>query len=152
MDIDRELAMAQEQCIWWSHAQQLQLPLLLGVVAAALGLLLLRRPRRNRQLMRLPPGPRGLPVLGNLFLFTSSKRWHADFYTLAETYGPLMWLRLGSQGAVVVQSPELAAEILKHQDATFASRPPPSCGVGLIMYDCKDVAFAPYGPHWRFVR
>lgn len=123
----------------------------LGVVTAAVLLFQWIRTSASRRL-KLPPGPRPLPVLGNLLLLASLKSKHRELYKLANKYGPIMWLRLGSQGAVVVQSPELAMEVLKHQDRVFASRPPPSYAIRIINNDAQDVIFAPHGSHWRFMR
>lgn len=73
-------------------------------------------------------------------------------YQLAHKYGPIMWLQLGSRGAVVVQSVELAVEALKHQQDTFASGPPPSEIQRIFSNDATDVGFAPYGSYWRLMR
>ncbi|XP_024542660.1 cytochrome P450 750A1 [Selaginella moellendorffii] len=58
-----------------------------------------------------------------------------------------MFLRLG----VVISSSELAKEVLKIQDANFASRP------YLIMgeynfYNFRDIGFVPYGDYWKRMR
>ena len=69
----------------------------------------------------LPPGPRGLPIIGNLHQI--SKVPHESLDKLAEVYGPIFWLRLGSIGAVVISSPEWAREALSVRGKIYNSRP-----------------------------
>lgn len=54
-----------------------------GVIAAALLITWYSKPRRGLQ---LPPGPKGLPILGNLFDMPNGKDWIA-YQRLAQTYG-----------------------------------------------------------------
>ncbi|CAD5168990.1 unnamed protein product [Musa acuminata subsp. malaccensis] len=56
-----------------------------------------------------------------------------------------MLLKLGEVPTLVVSSPEAAAEIMKTQDVSFASRP-------MISYGDKSPAFASYGSYWREIR
>lgn len=70
---------------------------------------------------RLPPGPRPLPILGNLLKIAGIP--HRSLASLAKTYGPLMSLKLGSRIVVVVSSPEMAKRVLHHNDLVFSGRP-----------------------------
>ncbi|XXG75951.1 hypothetical protein AAC387_Pa08g0412 [Persea americana] len=97
----------------------------------------------------LPPGPKGLPLVGYLpFLEPDLHRFLAD---LAQTYGPIFKFRLGAKLCIVVSSPGLAKEILRDHDATFANRDIPAVALPLT-YGVADVAFSPHGPEWRMLR
>ncbi|XP_030468716.1 cytochrome P450 71AU50-like [Syzygium oleosum] len=98
---------------------------------------------------RLPPGPRGFPILGNLHLLGQNP--HHDLHKLAQKYGPLMHLRLGLVPVIVVSSPQVAEQFLKTHDLVFASRPPHEASK-YISYEQRSLAFAPYGPYWRNIR
>ncbi|XP_038680292.1 flavonoid 3'-monooxygenase CYP75B137-like [Tripterygium wilfordii] len=98
---------------------------------------------------QLPPGPVGLPLLGSLpFL---DPELHSYFATLAQTYGPIYKLRLGSKLGIVISSPSLASEVLKANDITFANRDVPDVARSAA-YGGKDIVWTPYGPEWRMLR
>ncbi|KAK3432683.1 hypothetical protein EUGRSUZ_D00206 [Eucalyptus grandis] len=121
--------------------------LLLIVIAALTFFSLLRR--RNHTTAPLPPGPRGVPFFGYLpFLGTDL---HRKFTELAETYGPIYKLRLGSKLYIVVNSPSLAKEIVRNQDMTFGNRDPNIASV-IGTYGARDIAFSSQGPYWRNLR
>ncbi|KAL6182011.1 hypothetical protein ACLB2K_043434 [Fragaria x ananassa] len=98
---------------------------------------------------RLPPGPRGLPLVGNLL--SLDPELHSYFAGLAQTYGPIYKLRLGTKLGIVITSPSLAREILKDHDVTFANRDVPAVGRA-ITYGGSDIVWTPYGPEWRMLR
>ncbi|OIT20763.1 PREDICTED: cytochrome P450 CYP736A12-like [Nicotiana attenuata] len=98
---------------------------------------------------KLPPGPRGLPIIGNLHMLGTLP--HRTLYDLSKKYGPIMFLKLGNVPTVVVSSPETAELILKTHDAVFASRPKLKA-VEYVSDGAKGLAFAPYGPQWRNAR
>ncbi|XP_042042528.1 cytochrome P450 71AU50-like [Salvia splendens] len=102
---------------------------------------------RNKK--KLPPGPKGLPILGHLHLM--GKNPHRDLHRLARKHGPIMGLRLGFVPALVVSSPAAAELVLKTHDLVFASRPANEAAA-CILYDKRDLAFGPYGPYWRHMR
>ncbi|XP_042042715.1 cytochrome P450 71AU50-like [Salvia splendens] len=104
-------------------------------------------PRNKKRL--LPPGPKGLPILGHFHLL--GKNPHRDLYSLARKHGPIMGLRFGFVPTVVVSSPAAAELILKTHDLIFASRPPNEVAA-CILYDGRDLAFGRYGPYWRHMR
>ncbi|KAH6818092.1 cytochrome P450 [Perilla frutescens var. frutescens] len=97
----------------------------------------------------LPPGPRGLPLVGSLpFL---DLELHSHFADLARTYGPILSLKLGGKISIVISSPAMAREILKENDVTFANRVVPVV-VTAMEYGGRDIVFTPYGPEWRMLR
>ncbi|CAO2196182.1 unnamed protein product [Urochloa humidicola] len=101
--------------------------------------------------LNLPPGPRPLPVIGNMHCLLGSLPHHA-MCQLAQRYGPVMLLRLGHIRTVVVSSPEGAREVLKTQDAIFANRPL-YVTMDIFTYGGQDMSFAPYGSHhWKELR
>ncbi|KAH7853615.1 hypothetical protein Vadar_004753 [Vaccinium darrowii] len=68
----------------------------------------------------IPPGPYQWPVIGNIFQL--GKLPHLAITRLAQTHGPLISLKLGSQVLVVGSSPAAAKEILKTHDRVLSGR------------------------------
>lgn len=97
----------------------------------------------------LPPGPRGFPVVGALPLLGDMP--HVALAKMAKTYGPIMYLKMGTVGMVVASTPDSARAFLKIHDANFSNRPV-NAGATILAYNAQDMVFAPYGPRWRLVR
>nr|AYM55615.1 cytochrome p450 [Croton stellatopilosus] len=108
------------------------------------------RTSKSNLLLHLPPGPKGLPLIGNLHQLDYSAL-HSCLWQLAQKYGPLMSLRLGSKQVLVVSSAKLAEEIMKTHDLLFCSRPALLANQKLN-YNCLNISFAPYNNHWREMR
>ncbi|KAG6498306.1 flavonoid 3'-monooxygenase CYP75B137-like [Zingiber officinale] len=98
----------------------------------------------------LPPGPRGLPLLGSLPFLQSDL--HAHFGRLARTHGPIFSLRLGAKLGVVVSSPALAREVLRDHDAAFANRDVPASARIISYGGDANIVWNPNGPKWRMLR
>ncbi|CAL4926065.1 unnamed protein product [Urochloa decumbens] len=127
--------------------------LLIGLALVSLLLLFAnkqRSPTYGRGRLRLPPGPWQLPIIGSLH-HIAGKAPHRALRELARRHGPVMMLRLGEVQAVVMSSREAAIEVMKTQDLAFASRPQ-TATVRVITKEGRDIAFAPYGEHWRQLR
>ncbi|CAK8565209.1 unnamed protein product [Lathyrus sativus] len=97
----------------------------------------------------LPPGPKPWPIIGNMPHLGPAP--HQSLAALAETYGPLMHLKLGFVDVVVAASATVAEQFLKVHDANFSSRPPNAAAKNMT-YNYQDLVFAPYGPRWRLLR
>ncbi|KAJ8639292.1 hypothetical protein MRB53_015986 [Persea americana] len=98
---------------------------------------------------KLPPGPRGLPILGSVPMLGHLP--HITLHQWAKKYGPIMYLRLGQIPTVVVSSPHTAQQFLKTHDLVFANRACTEYG-RLINYSFKGLSFCQYGSYWRNVR
>ena len=109
----------------------------------------LKMSRQNRPI-KLPPGPKGLPFLGNLLQVLGAHP-HRALTAMQKEFGHLLFVRLGSVPTIVVDTAELIDEITKEQDAVFSSRPHTTF-TAIVAYDAHDFAMAPYGAHWRHLR
>ena len=107
------------------------------------------RSLRGRRKLNLPPGPSVLPLLGNLHQV--AKLSSHSLLRLAREYGPLMHLKLGSVGMLVVSSAEMAEEILKTNDLFFCNRPSRNFLIR-FSFGGHGVAFGSYGESWRRLR
>ncbi|KAK9091229.1 hypothetical protein Sjap_024406 [Stephania japonica] len=97
----------------------------------------------------LPPGPKGLPILGCLHMLGDLP--HQDLHKLSQKYGPIMHIRLGSVPTIVASSSEAAELFLKTHDLVFASRPYIQATKNLS-YRRKELVFTEYGSYWRDIR
>ncbi|XP_059584747.1 cytochrome P450 2K6-like [Alligator mississippiensis] len=69
-----------------------------------------------------PPGPRPLPIIGNLHIF-NLKRPYQTLLKLSETYGPVFSVQMGFTKMVVLSGYETVKEALVNQADAFAERP-----------------------------
>ncbi|KAF2290823.1 hypothetical protein GH714_015648 [Hevea brasiliensis] len=102
-----------------------------------------------RRRLRYPPGPKGLPIIGNLLMM--DQLTHRGLAKLAKEYGGLFHLRMGNIHMFAVSSPEIARQVLQVQDNIFSNRPA-TIAISYLTYDRADMAFAHYGPFWRQMR
>ncbi|KAK6161574.1 hypothetical protein DH2020_004955 [Rehmannia glutinosa] len=98
-----------------------------------------------------PPGPPGLPLIGNLHQFGTANNIHVYLWKLSKKYGPLMHMKLGPVPVLIISSAKLAKEALKTQDLAFSGRPK-LLGQQKLSYNGLDMAFSPYSNYWKEVR
>ncbi|KAM7494170.1 hypothetical protein LguiB_028779 [Lonicera macranthoides] len=82
---------------------------------------------------KLPPGPTGLPIVGNLF--DVGPKPHESLAKLAKNHGPLMTIRLGTVTSIVASSAEMAKGLLQKNDEACSGRFVPDAVTALRNYD-----------------
>ncbi|XP_037544925.1 cytochrome P450 2K1 isoform X2 [Nematolebias whitei] len=75
----------------------------------------------SSQERREPPGPRPLPLFGNLFQL-NLKRLSQNLYDLSKTYGPVFQVSFGPKKVVVLAGHKIVKQALVNQAEQFASR------------------------------
>uniref|UniRef100_A0A8D3A207 Cytochrome P450 2U1 n=2 Tax=Scophthalmus maximus TaxID=52904 RepID=A0A8D3A207_SCOMX len=140
-----------------------------NIGAAVVSLLvfhLVRVYQKQRHLANVPPGPKPWPVVGNFgaFLVPSflKKRFRpqpgaegsgapkhaAGILTeLANVYGDVFSLFVGSQLIVVFNGYEVVRDAFSNHAEEFSDRP--DVPAVTIMTKRKGIVFAPYGPIWK---
>ncbi|KAF5897977.1 cytochrome P450 2F2-like [Clarias magur] len=92
-----------------------------------------------------PPGPRPIPIFGNLFHF-NIKNPLKDFEKFAEKYGNIYSLYIGTKPAVVLNGLQAVREALVNRSADFSGRPQT---LVKDVHRGKGVIMADYGPQWK---
>ncbi|GAV91349.1 p450 domain-containing protein [Cephalotus follicularis] len=138
---------------WWSDASnknEISMVLLaISVIVFALTWFVCISRNLGKVKVPLPPGPRGLPLVGYLpFL---GNNLHHEFTKLDQIYGPIYKLWLGSKLCVVISSSTLMKEVVRDQDKIFCHRDPPVAAL-ITTYGGLDIAFSTYGPYWKKMR
>ncbi|PKI44470.1 hypothetical protein CRG98_035144 [Punica granatum] len=124
----------------------LQLLLSLPFLVLVLRLLSHKLPRNKKN---LPPSPPSLPIIGHLHYLKNPI--HQTFRSLADKYGPVLFLQFGAQPTVIVSSLQVAEECFTKNDIVLANRPNRTGGK-YFGYNFTTILASPYGDHWRNLR
>ncbi|KAJ3762519.1 cytochrome P450 [Lentinula raphanica] len=119
----------------------------LGVAAFILIYWLARRLQTNK---KLPPGPKGLPILGNVLQLASTPQLWLLFDKMKTQYGPIMSLSLAGQNIVVLNTKAAALELMGRRSATYSDRP--ASIVADILGRATCLPFMKYGKQWQRMR
>lgn len=115
-------------------------PALLCCAAVIIGLLFLGLSKIQRN---SPPGPFGLPVVGNLIQLGESP--HLALTEMARVYGSVFSIRLGWRKAVVLNSQDVVKEALSKRACHFSGRPP-FHNFRISSNEGRSIAFGDFGP------
>ncbi|KAJ3806034.1 cytochrome P450 [Lentinula aff. lateritia] len=94
-----------------------------------------------------PPGPRGLPILGNILQLASASQIWLIFDEWKSQYGPIMYLSLAGQHVIVLNTKAAAIELLERRSAIYSDRP--KSIVGEYIRTKLAMPFVRYGKQWQ---
>ncbi|KJA24944.1 hypothetical protein HYPSUDRAFT_1073693 [Hypholoma sublateritium FD-334 SS-4] len=89
------------------------------ILLVLLGMYIGARPKAG---YKTPPGPRGLPILGNA-LQLPNQHLGSYFRSLLETYGGLVSLNLAGTPVILIGDMAVAKDLLEKRAAKFSARP-----------------------------
>ncbi|KIJ43424.1 hypothetical protein M422DRAFT_253303 [Sphaerobolus stellatus SS14] len=119
--------------------------ILLAIIVGGLAFLASRDSRRQK----LPPTPRGLPVIGNLHQLWT-RPW-ITFMKWAEKYGPLFHINVAGQHTIVIANHKVAIALLERRANIYSDRP-----MNIVVNDFLTrgmvFAFAQHNDVWRRMR
>jgi len=92
---------------------------------------------------RRPPGPKPLPVLGNLLQMPATLLWEKAL-EWGNEYGDLVYLENLGKPMLIINSYEVAVELLGNRSAIYSSRPHQVMTIDLEHWDWLSL-IAPYG-------
>lgn len=121
---------------------------LFSLIPLCLFLLSLSKDSKNKE---APIAKGAWPILGHLSIFSGKQPPHRVLGTLADKYGPIFTIKLGSKHAIVLNNWELAKECFTKNDMIVSSRPNLDSTEHLA-YKGAMFAFGPYNPYWREIR
>ncbi|RLW12338.1 hypothetical protein DV515_00000615, partial [Chloebia gouldiae] len=102
----------------------------------------------NNRKQNFPPGPRPLPIIGNLLLF-DLKRPYRTYLQLSKIYGPVFSVHMGHRKVVVLSGYQTVKEALVNQADAFAERP--KIPIFEDLTKGNGVIFA-HGENWKVMR
>ncbi|KIY69829.1 cytochrome P450 [Cylindrobasidium torrendii FP15055 ss-10] len=83
-----------------------------------------------RKTLNKPPGPRGLPLVGNIFDMPKGRPWEG-FAEMSKKYGPMISLTIGPTTIIVVNTFGKTKELFDKKGSVYPSRP--------TMYMCGEL-------------
>ncbi|KAJ6552261.1 cytochrome P450 [Mycena vulgaris] len=102
---------------------------------------------KPKKLARLPPGPRGLPLIGNVLYIPTERHW-LKFAELGDFWGDIFSLTAFGKTMIIVNSLKVAEDLLDVRGANFSDRPVIPMGGELAGFN-NTLALAHYGDRVR---
>lgn len=121
----------------------------LSAAAVLLGSYLLWQRRSKRY--HLPPGPRPLPLLGNLLELRKDGRTFKIFQEMGKKYGPVFQVKVGTVDTVVLNTIEAVRDTLIKRQDDYAGRPY-MYTVGKFPLFTMGITFGQFSPKWALQR
>ncbi|KDR72697.1 hypothetical protein GALMADRAFT_101857 [Galerina marginata CBS 339.88] len=109
-------------------------------------LLLLFYKRKPR--LPLPPGPRKLPLLGNLLDFPASFEWETFQAWGKKYHSDILHLSAAGRSLIILNSVDAARDLLERRSAIYSSRSKLTIINDFMGFSWLFV-FMPYGPKWK---
>ncbi|KAJ7689941.1 cytochrome P450 [Mycena rosella] len=103
------------------------------LLGASIVTLLLFKSLYGKSSLPLPPGPPGLPIIGNALHLPIERQW-VTFAAWAKIYGDVMHVSALGQSIIILSSPQAVTELLERRSAIYSDRPSLIFGGELVGY------------------
>jgi hypothetical protein len=108
---------------------------------------LLRDPRRKH----MPPGPQGLPIIGNIHQLPQTDEVSQVIIDWAKQYGEIFRIRLGMTDYIYLNTPEAVKELMDKRSNIYSSRHEMPMALDTVS-DGNRMLFMGYTKQWRDLR
>ncbi|EIM85531.1 cytochrome P450 [Stereum hirsutum FP-91666 SS1] len=123
---------------------------LLDFALAGLGIWLAKRLLAKKPAAPLPPGPKPLPIIGNVTDLPKTQEW-LTFAGWGKQYGGIIYVDALGQPMMIVNDAKIAFEMLDKKSAIYSDRP--VLIMASILTGWKNtLALSPYGHRFREYR
>jgi hypothetical protein len=101
---------------------QASLPVVAGITLL-IGLLFLDQLRRKHRRFPLPPGPRGLPIIGNVLEIPAERPWITYSQWSKQLASDVIHVSAFGKSIIVLNSAKAISDLLDHRWALYSDRP-----------------------------
>ena len=125
--------------------------LIVATLALVTYLSLFRRKQKLPKGSRLPPGPPGKPLVGNLLDIPAKHSW-LQFKKWSDQYGPVMSLSLAGSQHVVLSTEKMANDLLRERGSHYSSRVQAPASAELLSDNLRPVLLPNNGIFDSFIQ
>ncbi|KAF1843736.1 cytochrome P450 [Cucurbitaria berberidis CBS 394.84] len=106
---------------------------------------------RDSRRRKLPPGPKGLPFVGNLFDFADTEAQRAKVIEWHKQYGDVFYTKIGGTDYIWLSSPKAVKDLMDKRSSIYSSRSPAPLAQDVASAGRRQL-FMQYGAKWRSIR